>query len=99
MSEMLEKKTIIILNFLQKIMVTNAFGELVLSKNMMQKKYYLWRISSSFIRTKLEETGSQLGNFNKMSEMLEKLIIILIFSQKVMVANALSWLLLFRNMI
>ena len=38
MSEMLEK---IILNFLQKIMVTNAFGSLVLSENMMQKKNQL----------------------------------------------------------
>ena len=40
MSEML-KKIIIILNFLQKIMVTKAFGQLVLSKNMMQKKKQL----------------------------------------------------------
>ena len=58
------KKIIIILNYLQKIimiMVTNAFGLLVLSKTMRQKINYYWPISSTFIRTKLEETGWQLG--------------------------------------
>ena len=39
------------------------------------------------------------GNFKRCQRYWKKLIIIFIFSQKVMVTNALSWLLLFRNMI
>ena len=42
-------------------MVTNhAFGWFLLSKIMMQENNYFWPISSSFIQTKLEETGWQL---------------------------------------
>ena len=39
------------------------------------------------------------GNFKRCQKYWKKLIIILIFSQKVMVTNTLSWLLLFRNII
>ena len=92
------KKIIIILNYLQKIimiMVTNAFGKLVLSKTMMRKINYFWPISSKTGRNwmTIGETLKFVRNAEK------KLIIMLIFSQKVMVTNAWSWLQLFRNLI
>ena len=76
-------------------MVTNAFGKLVLSKTMMQKINYFWPISSKTGRNwmTIGETLKFVRNAEK------KLIIMLIFSQKVMVTNALSWLQLFRNLI
>ena len=92
------KKIIIILNYLQKIimiMVTNAFGKLVLSKTMMQKINYFWPISS-----KTGRNWMTIGETLKFVRNAEKnLIIMLIFSQKVMVTNALSWLQPFRNLI
>ena len=45
-------------------------------------------ISSGFVRTKLEETGQNWKKLWKMSEMLEKFMIILNFLQKIMVTNA-----------
>ena len=45
-------------------------------------------ISSGFVQTKLEETGQNWKKLWKMSEMLEKFMIILNFLQKIMVINA-----------
>ena len=75
MSEMLEKKQLSYLISYKRLWLRMHLVNWYCLKTWCRKKTITFGLFfSSFIRTKLEETGSQLGNFNKMSEMLEKLI-------------------------
>ena len=70
MSEMLEK---IILNFLQKIMVTNAFGSLVLPENMMQKKTVTFGLFIPVLsRQNWNKLDHNWGNFQRCQKCLKK---------------------------
>ena len=69
-------------------------------KNMMQKKTITLGLFLPVLsRLKWKKLGHNWGNFERCQKCSKKLIVILIFSQKVMVTYALSWLLLFGNMI
>ena len=73
---------------------------MVLFKNMKQKNQLLLAYFFQFYPDKTGKNWMTIGETLKdVRNAEQKTIIILTFSQKVMVTNALSWLLLFRNMI